>query len=160
MADCFISYAKADHEIVEVVAAELRKNGVKPFVASTSIEAGDAWNAKISGALRESEWVIYMAGKSSAQSPYVQQEIGAAIFGGKTLIPVIWDIAPEELPGWSKNYQAIDLRGKTQEEIGAQIRVLSKKIPTEIGWGGVLAAALTVGAAGLVGKALLSDART
>jgi hypothetical protein len=66
--------------------------------------------------------VIVLASRVACASAFVNQEIGGALLGSKRLIPIIWDINPNELPGWARSVQAIDLRGSMlglQSQVGA-----------------------------------------
>jgi len=59
------------------------------------------------------------------------QEMGVAIGANKKLVPIVWDVLPEELPGWMKEYQAVNLGGANQEEALAAIERISEAIKSE-----------------------------
>jgi hypothetical protein len=126
--DCFICYASQDERFALAAANDLRLHGLTVFVARLSIAPGDQWSAAIKNAMRGSDWVIFLAGRHARQSPYALQEVGAAIFGMKRFIPIVWDCAPAELPGWSKEYQAIDLRGMTPVQIRDRILAVAAAV--------------------------------
>lgn len=111
MADCFISYSSQDQELANFVHSELRRLGVGSFMASASLQPGQHWSSEILSNLQTSNWVILLASRTACSSAFVNQEIGGALLSSKRLIPIIWDISPNELPGWARNVQAIDLRG-------------------------------------------------
>lgn len=128
MTDCVISYTTPDVQLARSVQNQLTREGLSVFMADVSLVPGLDWTQQIKKALSETHWVIFLASRKACTAPYVQQEIGAAIFNGKRLVPVVWDIAPEELPGWAKQYQAIDLRGKSIFEIPAQVNRIAMHI--------------------------------
>ncbi len=71
--------------------------------------------------------------------------MGAAVIAQKKLIPVVWDMPPSELPGWTKEYQALNLAGTTVEQIQNHLTSLAGQIKTEKFWGGVFAVLLIGG---------------
>ena len=79
-------------------------------MAPASIKPGEKWNEEIRNNLKESRLVLFLASRAACASHYVNQELGGQWLAGKKIIPIIWDISPEELPGWMKDYQVIDLR--------------------------------------------------
>lgn len=145
MPDCFISYASADIEFAEGIVEELKRHGVDTFMAAVSVDPSDRWSDRILESLRESEWVVFLASKAAIAAPYVQQEVGGAVLARKNLVPVVWDISPGELPGWSKEFQAIDMRGDPPDVISKKIEKLASQIMAGEDWGFVLGGALVVG---------------
>lgn len=111
MTSVFISYSTKDSQLAQQIHSMLSVTGVNTFMAELSLEPGTKWSEEIIKHMRSSQWVLFLASKSAISSPAVQQEIGAAIFAGKTVIPVIWEITPNELPAWAKDHQAVDVRG-------------------------------------------------
>lgn len=110
MPDCFISYSSQDTELANFVHSELARHRVDAFMASASLQPGQHWSPTILNNLRSANWVILLASRAAVSSVFVNQEIGGALINSKVLIPIIWDISPNELPGWARNVQAIDLR--------------------------------------------------
>lgn len=87
------------------------------FQASLSLKSGQQWSREIMQQLKDSRCVLFLASKAACLSPFVQQEIGASIITGKNLVPVIWDMPPENLPGWANQYQAVNLAGVTNDSV-------------------------------------------
>jgi len=146
--DCFICYASQDERFALAVANDLRLHGVNVFIARLSIAPSDKWSAAIVKAMRGSEWVIFLGGKHARESAYAQQEVGAAIFGRKRLIPIVWDCAPSDLPGWAKDFQAIDLRGMAPVQIRDRIIGIAQAVKAtkqERATAGLVASALVFG---------------
>ena len=86
-----------------MVHNQLQLLGVKSFLAELSIVEGNRWNDEIWKNLKEAKTIIFLASKTACQSPYINQEIGAAIGHGKTIVPVVWDMPPEDLPGCKRS---------------------------------------------------------
>ncbi|GAG92721.1 unnamed protein product [marine sediment metagenome] len=82
-----------------------------------SLKPGQQWSHEILQNLKDAKCVLFLASKAACQSPYVQQEVGASVISEKNLIPVVWDMPPEKLPGWASQYQAINLDGVQIDEI-------------------------------------------
>jgi hypothetical protein len=145
MTDCFISYSSTDEPFARAVSRDLQAHGLKVFMAGISLEPGQNWSDRIQAALAESTWVVFLASRRACASPYVQQEIGAAVNRKKTLIPVVWDMPPAELPGWANQVQALDIRGQTPEQIQGRILALAQGMKAKKDKGLFLAGALLTG---------------
>lgn len=144
MADCFISYSSQDEKIADFVQVELNRKGINTFKASTSILPGQNWSTEILTNLRNSNWVIFLASRSACRSEFVNQEIGGALLTSKKLIPIVWDMAPSELPGWAKQMQAIDLRNLTMEDLRIQIEAIAGQIKQQKAQGYIIAGTLVL----------------
>ena len=55
-------------------------------------------------------------------------------FFPEKLIPIVWDMPPSELPGWTKEYQALDLRGVTIEQVRSQLSAIVGRIKSDKFW--------------------------
>jgi len=106
----FISFQSSDSKLAGLIRNALQGQGISVFLAPDSISPGARWSDEIFKSLKSSDMVLFLASKKAIHSDYVAQEIGGAHFSNKLLVPVIWEIKPEELPGWAKGYQALDLR--------------------------------------------------
>ncbi len=145
MADVFISYSTKDQNFANFLYNHLTKEGLKIFLAPITLDAGNRWSEKILNELKVSEWVLFLASKAACQSPAVQQEMGASIAWNKNIIPVVWEIRPENLPGWTKEFQAMSLASATIETIQEEFTKLAKRIKSEQ-WKGLLIAGILIGA--------------
>jgi hypothetical protein len=131
MSDVFISYSSKDEDLAKFVKKHLTNEGLSIFLASTSLKPGDHWSKKIMENLRLSNWVLLLASRAACQSQFVQQELGGAIYGNKKIIPVVWDMPLSELPGWTRDYQSINLEGTTMESLSQKITDIAKDIKAE-----------------------------
>jgi hypothetical protein len=129
MAEIFISYSSADRKAARQVHEWLSKKDVNVFLAEISLEAGDTWDEKIKKNLREANYFLFLASRNACASQSVNQEIGMAITENKNIIPVVWDMPPEDLPGFLKcNTQAVDLRGKDPQVLVAVLNRTVTKV--------------------------------
>jgi hypothetical protein len=144
--DIFISYSAEDERVARFVHEHLAKEGVQVFLACASLQPGQPWSPGVLNALRDSSWVLFLASRAACKSPWVQQELGAALVTKKKLVPIVWDISPSELPGWVRQYQALNLAHASLDNVKAQMTGIAKQIKTDkaqgLLTGGLLLAAL------------------
>lgn len=137
MSSAFISYSVKDEEIAQNIYSLASLAGIDTFLASISIEPGSRWTEVIFEKLDKANWVFFLASKNSCESSAVQQEIGASLIQKKTIIPILLDITPEELPGWVGNHQAISLKD-SPEMMHQAIESIAEKIKVDKFWAGVI----------------------
>ena len=146
MPDIFISYSTADERVAQFLHQHLSGEGMQVFLASASLRPGQQWGQEILNALRSSSWVLFLASRAACASPWVQQELGAALISQKKLVPIVWDMLPADLPGWIKNYQALNLAGASMEQVKSQMTAIANTIKSDKAQGlvvvGMLVAAL------------------
>lgn len=131
MADAFISHAQADLPLAEFVHRHLTQEGLSVYLASVSMSPGDRWMPAIMENLRSSTWVICLASRAACNSQWVMQEMGAAIGANKKLVPIVWDMTSDELPGWMRQYQAINLHSSNPEAARAAIGRIAETIKAD-----------------------------
>ena len=129
--DVFISHAQVDLPLAEFLHRHLSQEGLSAYLANISMTPGQQWKQAILDSLRSSTWVICLASRAACESEWVMQEMGVAIGANKKLVPIVWDVLPEELPGWMREYQAVNLGGANQEEARAAIERISETIKSE-----------------------------
>ncbi len=129
--DVFISHAQADLPLAQFLHRHLSQEGLSAYLATVSMAPGEQWRQVILDNLRSSTWVICLASRAACESQWVMQEMGVAIGANKKLIPIVWDVSPHELPGWMREYQAVNLGGANQEEARAAIDRISETIRSE-----------------------------
>lgn len=131
MADVFISHATEDLPLAEFLHRHLTQEGLSVYLASVSMPPGERWMPHIMDSLRSSTWVLCLASRAACASPWVMQEMGASVASNKKLVPIIWDLPPDSLPGWMKQYQAVNLAGKQREEAMTAIGRIAETIKAE-----------------------------
>lgn len=158
MPDCFISYSSDDERLGRFVGSLLISQGVSVFMVSVSLQPGQNWSQEISRNLRESSWVIFLASRSACRSAYVQQELGGALFSDKRLVPIVWDMSPIELPGWVNQKHALDLRGRTLQDLATEINRIASLIKADNTKGALIAGGVILGLLWLASQAIVSRA--
>lgn len=152
MSDVFISYSVKDENLAQFVRSHLVAQGLDVFLASISLDIGEHWTPQIIEALRNSEWVFFLASKNALASPNVQQEIGGAIFGKKKLVPIMWDVQPNDLPRWVSDFQGLVLTGRTMDDINHQVAQLAANVKANKVKGQLVAGAVFAGLLWLLAK--------
>ena len=131
MPDVFISYSTKDETLARKLKLTLDSLGVKTFLASMSLKAGEKWKDEILRNLKETKWVFFLATNNSCDSTAVMHEIGGSLALDKELIPLMWGISPEELPDWAKDRQAIDLQDPNSPKARELIEYVAKKVKAD-----------------------------
>ena len=119
----FISYAWKDREIAEQLGQELESQGFDLW-SDTEISAGAAWVDRIGDALRDAEVVLFLVSPAAVASSAVMAEIGAAVFAGKPVIPIIPPNGriPADLPAPLRKWQFVRAGKRGMAEVAAEIR--------------------------------------
>jgi hypothetical protein len=87
--DMFISYSLKDRPWVSKFVAALRSAGVRSWFDVADIKPHETWQKVIQDALRSSSTLIVILSHNSVQSPWILFELGAAVAGGKRIIPIL-----------------------------------------------------------------------
>ena len=144
MTSAFISYSAQDEQLAKNLYSATKLAGIETFLAGISINPGSSWTEEIFDHLEKATWVFFLATKNSISSPAVQQELGASLVKKKTIIPLLIDINPGELPGWVGAYQAIDLRSGP-DVLHKTLEQIAEKIKIDKFWAGIIMGAIIVG---------------
>lgn len=128
MPDVFISYSVQDEKLARYVKDHLEHQKLQVFLASISLEPGHKCTPQIFQALKDTEWVFFLASENALKSHNVQQELGAALITEKKIVPIMWDIEPSQLPIWVSQFQGLCLKGQSMENIQHQVSSLSAKV--------------------------------
>jgi hypothetical protein len=145
MPDVFISHSSSDRRFAEFLFKHLTSEGLTVFLAPISIAPGQRWADEVLNALQGSNWVLFLASRAACSSPWVQQEIGAALSKQKKLLPIVWDIPMTQLPGWTGALQAIDLAGASADRIHHQVSAIAAQIKADKAKGLLIAGLLVAG---------------
>jgi TIR domain len=83
----FISHAKEDYEVAEMLYNYLSENGYSPWLDKKIIRVGENWDYAIKKALKESTFVILLLSSTSVKKRgYVQREFKYALEYSETMI--------------------------------------------------------------------------
>ncbi len=113
--DVFLTHSEQDRGLAALVAREFESAGCGVF-AVHAIEAGDDFREKIVDALVESSAVVILLTRSSAVSPVVAFEIGAALAWSKPVFVVYDGLLDQEIPGYLREYPMIPV-GKVGDAV-------------------------------------------
>lgn len=119
--------------------------GLSVFLAPVSLSPGQRWSDTVLKALDASPWVLFLVSRAACSSPWVQQELGAALARQKGLVPIVWDMVASELPGWTGQIQAIDLAGASAEKIKAPITAIAEQVKADKAKGLIIAGLMIAG---------------
>jgi formylglycine-generating enzyme required for sulfatase activity len=109
----FISHATAaDGEFAQRLAGDLRRLGVKVWIAPESIRTGESWVKAIERGLRESSHVVIVLTPAALESKWVEKETDVAIArerrGQIKIIPL--SVEECEIPPLLDSYQMVFFR--------------------------------------------------
>ncbi len=150
MPDVFISYSRRDAKIAEGFRNRLQAAGLSVFLDTASLAPGAPWSQELRTRLGEASVVLILASVAAIQSPMVNQEAGAAVLWGKKVIPIVWELDPANLPGWLREYQALDLRGGDPVRINTHVTELIGRLLREKQQSQVIAIVALIGLAALL----------
>jgi hypothetical protein len=106
----FISFSAKDKSIANSLKRQLAKAGAEVSAVELMPRGGvSPIKRGIEDAIRQSDEVIAIVTRNSAQSQWMSFEIGIAAGLGKKLIPVLVGITPSELPPVLRSFHAINL---------------------------------------------------
>ena len=116
----FLSYSHEDREWVRAFAEALEERGLPLWIDEDEIKAGEVIVDAIERALRESDAVIFVLNKKSLRTPNLYFELGAAVAGGKKIIPIVGEHEVRNLlPGslLKRRYLVQGDPGETADEV-------------------------------------------
>ncbi|NOX81415.1 MAG: toll/interleukin-1 receptor domain-containing protein, partial [Alphaproteobacteria bacterium] len=128
MADIFISYARADRDRIEKLAAALEAQGYSVWW-DRHIVGGAEFSEEIERALDAAAIVIVAWSADAAKSPWVKDEAVAARDAGK-LIPITFDETPA--PMGFRQFQAIDCQSWKGDAAAAPFQDLSRAVKARL----------------------------
>ena len=120
----FVSYARADWDLVSLFVAELRKDGANLWLDQVDLEPGEAWDRSVEAALRAAEGFLLFMSPAAAQSDNVMDEVGVAIGEGKSIIIVLIEACT--LPMRLARLQYIDF---VENPVSAYRQCIARLIP-------------------------------
>lgn len=94
MSHVFVSYSRRDQPFVDRLTRELEHGGFNTWIDRDDIPGGEAWEATITRAVRESAGLVVVLSPASAASEYVPKELSLADKFNRPVVPVLhqpWD---------------------------------------------------------------------
>src|ERR1700722_9294385 len=86
--DVFISHARKDKSIAEAVCGKLESAGLKCWVASRDLPAGEDWTEAIRNAIGSSRVMVLVLSENANTAPHLEREIAHAFYVRRIIIPV------------------------------------------------------------------------
>lgn len=95
--DVFISYAKQDRAVADLVCSQFEKEGLRCWIAPRDILPGAEYTASIATAIRHSRSLVLVFSSSANSSPHVIREVERAVHQRISVVPFrIEDVEPCE----------------------------------------------------------------
>ncbi|HEX7679277.1 MAG TPA: toll/interleukin-1 receptor domain-containing protein [Thermoanaerobaculia bacterium] len=107
----FISYSRADRELVGRIANIVEDLGLTPLW-DNRLEAGSSFSDQIRRYIAHAHLFLPVITKASEKRNWVQQEIGYAVALSVPIIPVTWGVSAGEM---LRDLQAIEIRSDIEE---------------------------------------------
>lgn len=95
----FVSHATYDKWIARVICEKVENLGIKTFRDDRDIEGGDSIPDVIKQNLRECRELLVLLTPQSLNREWVLLEIGMADILGKRIIPILYHVDLEQIPG-------------------------------------------------------------
>jgi len=105
----FISHSSADMWIAQRVCEDIAALGIDVFLDNKDLQTGDDFDHETNDHIRDSDEMIVLVSHAALKSNWVMIEFGAARVLQKRLVPILIDVAPNELPQPINRHLARDL---------------------------------------------------
>lgn len=105
----FISHSSAETWIARKVCEDIMRLGIDVFLDNKDIQTGDDFDGKTNEHILDSDEIIVLVSQAALRSNWVMIECGAARVLRKRLVPILIDVAPNELPQPINRHLARDL---------------------------------------------------
>lgn len=128
MKHAFVSYSHRDSDSVIPIVEALSNYGFNIWIDRMELLPGEEWSSAIAEAVRDAKVLLWFAGRHTATSSWMKEELNAIIRSGEdaVIIPILVDGAePEELPQFLRTRQWIDARSDVKPAIEKLITSLS-----------------------------------
>ncbi len=121
--DVFLSYASNDKRRAKNLAEKLAAAGLKVFFADKDLKAGIEFSENIREALVASRELWLLATPTSIESTWVTTEWGTAWGLEKPIVPVLFEISPEQMPDRLRTFHNVDYSKVGNEIENATLRI-------------------------------------
>jgi hypothetical protein len=118
----FVSYAHRDRQVAEGIVDALRRVGVEASVDET-VPVGGSWDETLVAAIREADAFVPLISSAAVENAWVMSELGAAIAGRKTVVPVLLSARPPAtLPAPLRRWHFVRAAKRDTIEVATEIR--------------------------------------
>jgi hypothetical protein len=94
MYDAFISYARADQQVVASLTGQLEKRGLRFFMDRKVLRPGEEWAPQLGKALQDSRMMVLCWSAHAAASQWVDSEINHCLITKRPVLPWLLDNTP------------------------------------------------------------------
>jgi len=105
----FISHSSAETWIASKVCEDIMQLGIDVFLDNKDVQTGDDFDQKTNEHIVDSDEIVILISQTALRSNWVMIECGAARVLRKRLVPILVDVAPNELPQPINRHLARDL---------------------------------------------------
>lgn len=130
MPDIFVSYARAHEPIARWVGEKLTSQGYCVVLGASPPARGKGWSDAELEALRGADVVVFLVGDGALDTCRIHREPGRPTGAREKLPPLIWDVAPRALPHWARRLRAVNLTGRTEEQLVRDLSGLARRMST------------------------------
>ena len=139
MPTVFLSYARADAENVDRIAADLKAEGINVWLDRDQLAPGESWVKQIESAISRSDFLLFFISRNSLKSKWAMVEYRAAFTslkeaGGTRIIPVLLEEVGE-LPSFLASIQYADFTKSYYAGVRSLVRAFQDPVgpkPNEI----------------------------
>jgi hypothetical protein len=105
----FVSYVREDEAVAHLLSYILGRNGIKCLL-DRGLQPGRQFDTQIQDMIKDADMILLLLTNASAQSPWVNQEIGFAIAHGKKIWPLATGsyIEPHGMLASTQSYSMFD----------------------------------------------------
>ena len=121
----FVSHATYDKFLAKVLCEKLESSvvGAATFRDDRDIDGGDSIPETIKAKIRECDELLILLTPESIQHDWIKLEIGMAEILDKRIIPLLYHVDPEVIPGILRDKRAFRL-----DEIDDYLQIVSKRV--------------------------------
>jgi len=126
----FISHSSKDKPFVRKLVEQLKSQQLNVWLDEQEIKVGDSITSKISGGLKDSDYLVAVLSKASVASPWVQAELNSALMDqisnkGTAVLPVL--IEDCDIPTLLRDRLYADFRGDFKSGLAKLLAVLKQE---------------------------------
>ncbi|WP_420128045.1 toll/interleukin-1 receptor domain-containing protein [Longimicrobium sp.] len=93
----FISHASTDTWVAAQIEGHIQRCGAETFLDAVHIHHGDAFDARIIEAARDSTEMLVLFTPAARERRYIWTEIGMFMVAEKRIVAVLYGVTPDEL---------------------------------------------------------------
>ena len=106
----FISYTAADRDLARKISEQVTRAGGEALSSEWSARQGSKLALNVDDRLRSSDLVIAIASKESAQSSWLNSELGLAFALDKKVLVVTDKLSSKDLPPTLRSLRTVELQ--------------------------------------------------